>query len=45
MSVVRTNHETIAITAVIVEAKDSCRNCFLASAYAFEVVDLGYSVD
>lgn len=38
-----TSHETIA-TAATVEAKDSFRNCFLTSAYAFEVVDLGYSV-
>ena len=44
MSVVHTVHETIA-TIATVEAKDSFRNCYLASTCAFEVVDLGYSVD
>jgi hypothetical protein len=43
MSVVHTIHETIA-AIVTVEARGSSRNCFLASAYAFEEVALGYSV-
>jgi hypothetical protein len=43
MSVVHTIHETIA-AIVTVEARGSCRNCFLASAYAFAEVALDYSV-
>lgn len=43
MSVGHTIHETIA-AIVTVEARGSCQNCFLASAYAFEEVALDYSV-